>query len=101
MQHNRHEMLYLKLAAITDQVRMALKEADPDVLTSLAEDHQNVMKELQEAGASSDTQIVKQIQMLSRQVFDVLSEIRQRQLDVSTQIRQLADGKKMVHAYIK
>ena len=101
MQHNRHEMLYLKLAAITDQVRMALKEADPDVLTSLAEDHQNVMKELQEAGASSDTQIVKQIQMVSRQVFDVMSEIRQRQLGVSTQIRQLADGKKMVHAYVK
>ena len=101
MQHNRHEMLYLKLAAITDQVRMALKEADPDVLTSLAEDHQNVMKELQEAGASSDTQIVKQIQMVSRQVFDVMSEIRQRQLSVSTQIRQLADGKKMVHAYVK
>ena len=94
-------MLYLKLAAITDQVRMALKEADPDVLTSLAEDHQNVMKELQEAGASSDTQIVKQIQMVSRQVFDVMSEIRQRQLGVSTQIRQLADGKKMVHAYVK
>jgi predicted nucleic acid-binding Zn-ribbon protein len=94
-------MLYLKLAAITDQVRMALEEADPDVLTSLAEDHQNAMEELQEAGASSDTQLVKQIQMLSRQVFDVMSEIRQRQLGVSTQIRQLADGKKMVHAYIK
>ena len=101
MQHNIHEMLYLKLAAVTDQVRMALKEADPDVLASLAEDHQNVMKELQEAGVSSDTQLVKQIQMLGSQVFDVLSEIRQRQLDVSTQIRQLADGKKMVHAYIK
>ncbi len=101
MQHNRHEMLYLKLATVTDQVRMALKEADPDVLMSLAEDHQNVMKEIQEAGASSDTQLVKQIQMLSRQVFDVMSEIRQRQLGVSTQIRQLADGKKMVHAYIK
>ena len=101
MQHNIHEMLYLKLAAVTDQVRMALKEADPDVLVSLAEDHRNVMKELQEAGVSSDTQLVKQIQMLGSQVFDVLSEIRQRQLDVSTQIRQLADGKKMVHAYIK
>jgi hypothetical protein len=87
-------MLYLKLAAVTDQVRLALKEADPDKLMSLAEDHQTVMKELQDAGISRDRQLLEQIQALSSQVCDVISEIRQRQLGVSTQIRQLADGKK-------
>ena len=100
MQHNPHEMLYLKLAAVTDQVRLALKEADPDMLTSLAEDHQTVMKELQEAGISRDGQLLEQVQVLSRQVCDVISEIRQRQLGVSTRIRQLSDGKKMIHAYV-
>lgn len=100
MQHDRYEMICVKLAAITDQVRLALKEADPDELTSLAEDHKTVMKELQEAGISKDKQPLELVQALSRQVNDVISEIRQRQMDVSTQIRQLAEGKKMVHAYI-
>jgi hypothetical protein len=93
-------MLYLKLAAVTDQVRLALQEADPDVLSSLAEDHQAVMKELQEAGICRDRQLLEQVQALSHQVFDVISEIRQRQLGVSAQIRQLADGNKMIHAYV-
>ena len=80
MQHNRHEILYLKLAAVTDQVRLALEEADPDVLTSLAEDHQAVMNALQEAGISRDRQLLEQVQALSGQVREVISEIRQRQM---------------------
>lgn len=101
MQHNQHEILYLRLAAVTHQVRLALKEADPDVLMSLAVDHQAVMKELQDAGVGRDEQLLEQVQALSRQVCDTISELRQRRQNVSTQIRQLADGKKMIHAYVK
>lgn len=100
MQHDRYEMICLKLAAITDQVRLALKEADPDVLTSLAEDHKAVMNALQEAGIRRDEQPLELVQALCCQANDVISEIRQRQMDVSTQIRRLAEGKKMVQAYI-
>jgi len=85
---------------VTDQVRLALEASDPDVLMSLAEDHHAIMKELQDAGITCDRQLLKQIQVLSRQVLDLMSEIRQRQIGVSTQIRQLADGKKMVRAYV-
>ncbi len=93
-------MLYQRLGAVTDRAKLALKEMDPDVLMSLAEDHQIVMKELQEAGISRDRQLLEQVQALSSQVRDVISEIRQQQLGISAQIRQLADGKKMIHAYV-
>jgi hypothetical protein len=96
-----HEMLYRKLAEIADRVSFALKEADPDVLMLLAEAQDTVEKDLQQAGISTDSLLLGRVQALNRQVLDVISEIRQRQLGVSTQIRQLADGKKLVHAYVK
>jgi hypothetical protein len=99
LQHNQHELLFLKLSALTDRVSLALNDADPDTLTSLAEDHQNLMKELQNAGTCMDMRLLEQVQALSRQVSEVIPEIRRRQLDVSARIRQLADGKKMIHAY--
>ncbi|MBI5590623.1 MAG: hypothetical protein HY881_09090 [Deltaproteobacteria bacterium] len=100
MQPDQHESLYLKLAAITDQVRQALKEADPDKLASLAADHQTIMNALKTAGVCMDRQLLGQVQALNHQVFDVISEIRQRQADVSNQIQQLAGRKKMILAYV-
>ncbi len=101
MQHNCHEMLFQRLAAVTDRVKLALKEADPDVLRPLAEENENIMKELQEAGPCGDRNLLDRVQALCRQVLDVIMEIQHCQHEVSTQIKQVADGKKMIHAYVK
>ena len=100
MQHNRHEMLYQRLAAVTGRVKLALKETDPDVLRLLAEDHENIMKELQEAGPCGDRNLLDRVQALCRQAVDVITEIQLCQHEVSTQIKQITDGKKMIHAYV-
>ena len=78
---------------------MALKDADPDVLVSLADEHRTVMNELLDIGACNNTKLIEQIQSLHHQIQEVIAEIRQRQMDVLAQIRQVSDGKKMVHAY--
>lgn len=78
---------------------MALKDADPDELMSLAEEHHAVMSELLDIGACDDMKLFEQIQILHHQVKEVIAEIRNRQTDVLTQIQQMSDGKKMVHAY--
>ena len=93
-------MLYQRLAEITDRVRFALKETDPDALALLAEEHETIFKELQQAGSSPDERLLGMLQALGRQVSDVIMEIQQRQHEISVRIKEVADGKKMVHAYV-
>lgn len=94
------ETLYRKLAEITDRVSFALKETDPDILMLLTAEQDTVVKELQQAGVSTDSCFQIRIQALNRQVSDVITEIQHRQQDISTRIKQVADGKKLVHAYV-
>jgi hypothetical protein len=98
--HKRHEKIYLKLSAVTEQVRLALKEADPDVLMGLAQAHEAVAKDLLEVGNSSDPALLDQVRALSCQVSDVISEMHQCQQGISAQIKQISDGKKLVTAYV-
>ncbi len=93
-------MLYRKLAEFTDRVRFALKETDPDVLMLLAAEQDTLVRDLQQAGVSADSRLLGQVQALSRQVSDVITEIQQRQHDISIRIKQVADGKKLVQAYV-
>ncbi len=92
--------LYRKLAEITDRVSLALKEADPDELMLLAEEQDTVVKDLQQAGICTDSRLLGRIQALSRQVSDVITEIQQWQHEVSTRIKQISDGRKLIHAYV-
>jgi hypothetical protein len=93
-------MLYRKLAEITDRVSLALKETDLDVLMLLAAEQDTVVRDLQQAGVSADSRLLDRIQALSRQVSDVMTEIQKCQQDISIRIKQVADGKKLVHAYV-
>ena len=93
-------MLYRKLAEFTDRVRFALKETDPDVLMLLAAEQDTFVREIRKAGVSSDSRLLARIQALSRQVSDVMTEIQQCQHDINIRIKQVADGKKLVQAYI-
>ncbi len=100
MQHNRHEILYQRLAEVSDQVKLALNEADPDVLKHLTEENENIMKALREAGPCGDRNLLDMVQTLCRQVSDVITGIQRRQHEVSIQIKQITDGIKMIHAYV-
>jgi hypothetical protein len=95
-----HEILYRKLAEITDRISFALKETDPEVLMLLAAEQDTVVKDLQQAGIVTDSRLLGQVQEVSRQVSDVIKEIKQCQHDISIRIKQVSDGKKLVHAYV-
>jgi hypothetical protein len=100
LQPDHHEMLYLKLADNADNVLLALKEADPDVLARLAEEHEVLVQDLHKTGILTDSHFLGRIQALNRQISEVISEIRQSQHEISSQIKQVADGKKLFHAYV-
>jgi len=95
-----HETLYRKLAEITDRVSFALTEADPDELMLLAEKQDIILRELRQAGICKDSRLLVRVLALSRQVSDVMTEIQLCRHEVSTRIRQISDGKKLIHAYV-
>jgi len=95
-----HELLYRKLAEITDRVSLALKEADPDELMLLAEKQDTVVRELRQAGFCTDSSLLVRVLALSRQISDVIMEIQQCRHEVSTRIKQISDGRKLIHAYV-
>jgi hypothetical protein len=95
-----HEMLYRKLSEFTDRVSVALKETDPDALMRMAAEQDTIVRGLRNAGVCADSHLLERIQALSRQVSDVMTEIQQRQHDIKIRIKQVADGNKLVHAYV-
>lgn len=97
---DRHEILCQKLAELADRAILALKEADPDVLMLLADEQGAVLRDLRQAGISTESCVSERLQALSRRVSDVITEIQQRRHEVFAQIKQVSDGKKMVHAYV-
>ena len=99
MQPDHHEMIYQKLAILTDRVCLALKEADPDVLNLLAKEQDLLLEDIEKAGIPRDIRLLGQIQALDRQVSNVISEIKQCQQEISTRIKEIADGKKLARAY--
>lgn len=99
MQPDFHEILYQKLADVTDRVKLSLKDADPDILMLLAAEHSEIMENIHKAGLSKDSQIIDMVMCLRDQVADVITEIRLCKLEVSGEIKKISDGKKLVHAY--
>jgi hypothetical protein len=97
---DHHEVLYQKLSEITDQVRFALKEADPDELMLLVEKQDTVARDLSQAGICTDSRLLDRILALNLQVSDVIKEIQKCQHDLSTRIKQVSDGRKLIHAYV-
>jgi hypothetical protein len=100
LQPDHHEVIYQKLTDNADRVRLALKEADPDVLTHFAEEHDGLVRDLQQAGICTESSLKGRIQALNRQISEVISEIQQSQHEISSRIKQVSDGKKLFHAYV-
>jgi hypothetical protein len=101
LQPDPHEMIYQKLAVFTDRVCLALKEADPDpdVLCLLSEEQDALIEDFQKAGIPSDGHLAEQLQALDRRISDVISEIQQFQQEISTRMKEVADGRKLARAY--
>jgi vacuolar-type H+-ATPase subunit I/STV1 len=94
-------MIYQRLTDFTDRVCLALKEADPDpdVLCLLSEEQDALIEDFKKAGIPSDGHLTEQLQALNRRVSDVISEIQQFQQEISTRMKEVADGKKLARAY--
>ncbi|GEM_PF-3180157 len=99
MPPENHEIIYGQLASVTERIALALKNVEPDELMALAEEHLQIMNALHEAGVCPDIRQLDQIQMLNSRISRLMADIRRCQHDISTRMKEIADGKKIMHAY--
>lgn len=94
------EHLFRKLEKMMDRVRLALQEdTDPETFKILAEEHEEILRELQLSGTGNNYGLLKRFEMLKSQIAEMMIEIQGYQKELSTRIRKMANGKKMVRAY--
>ncbi|MBW2641744.1 MAG: hypothetical protein JRE10_16780 [Deltaproteobacteria bacterium] len=99
MQSETHETLYRRLADITDRTQFALDQDDFQVLMGLLQEHRDVMGKINRAGLSRDTNLMKLIEELNKQVQEVVQEIAKRRKELGRQLIMFEKKKKVSAAY--
>jgi len=99
LQSETHETLYRRLADITDRTQFALDQDDFQVLMGLLQEHRDVMGKINRAGLSRDTNLMKLIEELNKQVQEVVQEIAKRRKELGRQLIMFEKKKKVSAAY--
>jgi hypothetical protein len=101
MQSIRHESLFERLRDITARVRAALLDGDTEALERLALEHKTVMGKLNQAGLSTNADLVDLVKDLSDEVREGISEIVKRRDEASRQLALFGQRKKAAYAYAR
>ena len=99
MRSDTHETLYGRLADITHRTRFALDQDDFQALTVLLREHRKVMTDLNRAGLSRDTYLLKLIEELNKQVQEMVEEIGKRRKELGRELIMFEKKKKVSAAY--
>ena len=99
MRSETHETLYERLKDITHRTRSALDQNDFRALTTLLREHREVMTDLNRASPSRDTNLMKLIEELHKQVQEVVEEIAKRRTELGRQLIVFEKKKKVSAAY--
>jgi len=84
---------------ITDRFKGALGDADPEALVRLSEEHRNVMNALKASGLSRDPKLLPVVMESSRQVGEMIAELKKQLNETSSELKAAGNRKKMVCAY--
>ena len=99
MRYDRLEKLYGSLMDITDRFKGTLGDADPEALVRLSEEHRNVMNALKASGLSRDPKLLPVVMESSRQVGEMVAELKKQLIETSSELKAAGNRKKMVCAY--
>ena len=99
MRSETYDALYGRLADITQRTRFALGQDDFQALTVLLREHREVMGDLNRAGLSRDTNLLKLIEELHKQVQEVVEEIGKRRKELGRELIMFEKKKRVSAAY--
>lgn len=101
MQSEPHESLFNKLRNITARVKAALCDEDTEALERLTLEHKTVMDKLNQAGLSTNADLIGLVKELSNEVRDVIVEIGKQRDEIGRELVTLGKRKKMAYAYAR
>lgn len=99
MRSETHETLYRRLEDITHRTRSALEQDDFQAGTALIPEHREVMADLNRLGLSRDTDLLRLVEELHKQVQGVVQEIAKGRNERGSQLRMFEKKKKVSAAY--
>ncbi len=73
MQSERHESLFESLRGITARLKAALGDGDTEALKQLALEHKTVMDKLNQAGLSTNADLIDLVKEISDEVPEIIA----------------------------
>ncbi len=101
MQSEPHEPLFGKLRDVTARVKAALCDGDTEALERLALAHKSVMDKLNQAGLSTNADLIDLVKEISDEVREVVAEIGKRRDEIGRELVTLGKRKKVAYAYAR
>jgi hypothetical protein len=101
LQSERHESLFESLRGITARVKAALGDGDTEALDQLALEQKTVMNKLNQAGFSTNANLIDLVKELSDEVREVIAEIGKRRDEIGGELVTLGKRKEMAYAYAR
>jgi predicted transcriptional regulator len=101
LQSELHESLFESLRDITARVKAALGDGDTEEVDQLALEHKTVMNKLNQAGFSTNANLIDLVKELSDEVRVVIAEIGKRRDKIGGELVTLGKRKEMAYAYAR
>ena len=101
MQSEPHESLFRRLRDITARVKAALCDGDTEALEQLAPEHKTVMDELNQAGLSTNADLLDMVKDLSDEVRETIAEMGKQRDEIGEELVLFGKRKKVAYAYAR
>jgi len=101
LQSELHESLFNRLRDITARVKVALGDGDAEALERLAVEHKKVMDKLNQAGLSTDADLLDIVKEVSDEVREVSAEIVKQRDETGEELVLFGKRKKVAYAYAR
>lgn len=94
-----HKLLFKELLEHTSRVKMAIHDGDAEALKLLAREHSYLMDEMNQAGLTTDMDLLGLIEELNNQVGEVIAEIKEKRDETGMELRKFVKRKETIRAY--
>ena len=101
LQSEPHESVFEQLCDVTARTKAALRKGDTEAITQLALEHKSVMNKLNQAGLSTNADLIALVKEVSNEVRDVILEIGKQRDEIGRKLVTLGKQKKMAYAYAR